>query len=241
MPVTKTVLTSCCASLLSRRVIVWAACLASSAILPNRATANLIANGSFESTTLSGPFQVPNSWSFTGNLAVTAGQGETDGANALAFSFANLPSNADLWQVLSTVPTTRYALAFDFGKYSVSQPLQSARLEVEVFDGVGFGGPHLLHSFVIDGTPGIGDPNSTDSPSVYAPYLYDFLAVGSSATLRFRDISDAQVGGGGFDAMLDNVQVVAIPEPSTFVLAAFSLLPLAWLARRRGSTRGGHH
>ncbi|MBX7169061.1 MAG: PEP-CTERM sorting domain-containing protein [Pirellulales bacterium] len=222
---------------MNRFCVVGAICLGLLALVLNQAAASVIANGSFENTTASGPFQVPNLWSFTGNLAVTTGQGETDGNKALAFSFANLPSNADLWQTFSTTPTTRYALTFDFGKYAISQPLQVARLEVEVFDGAGFAGSRLLHKFAIDSTPGIGDPNSTDSPSVYSPFLYAFFATGSSATLRFRDLSDPQVGGGGFDAMLDNVNIVATPEPSTFVLAGIGLASLSWVARRRPSQR----
>ena len=94
------------------------------------ASADLILNGSFENATAN----LPDNWTATGNLQVISTQGETDGANAVAFSFGNLPSNGAISQSMATLANTSYKLSFDFGKYSINQPLQVARLQVDVFD-----------------------------------------------------------------------------------------------------------
>ena len=191
------------------------------------ASAELILNGSFEVVNGS----LPDNWTSTGNLAVISNQGKTDGANAIAFSFNNQPSTGVLSQSFATIANTSYRLLFDFGKYSVNQPNQVARLQVDVFDGAGFGGSQTLNQLVSDATPSTGDANSGDSPSVYSPFQFNFTASGTTSTLRFSDLSDAQSGGGGFDAMLDHVRVAAVPEPSS--LSLLGLTAFAFLRRRR--------
>ncbi len=187
------------------------------------ASADLILNGSFENATAN--------WTATGNLQVISTQGETDGANAVAFSFNNLPSDGVISQSIATIVNTSYKLSFDFGKYSINQPLQVARLQVNVFEGSGFGGSPILNQTVDDATPATGDPNSTDSPSLYSPFQFTFIASSTTSTLRFSDISDAQAGGGGFDAMLDNVHVTAVPEPASLTLVGLSIV--AFRGRRK--------
>lgn len=189
--------------------------------------AELILNGSFENE--SGG--TPHDWISTGNVQVTSSQGETDGLNALAFSFGNVPSNGAISQTFATTAGASYSLTFDFGKYSIGQPLEIARLEVDLFSGTGFDGPQILNQIVADGTPSIGDPDSTDSSSVYSPFQFGFTASGPTSTLRFTDVSDPQSFGGGFDAMLDNVNVSAVPEPSSIALIGLSILAI--FAQRR--------
>ena len=199
---------------MSRRLLNVAPALAALtlAAATNAASANLIANGSFEER-VGG---LPYSWNSVLNLGVVNNQGASDGDWAVAFSVGNVPSNGFISQAFATVPGVEYKLSFDFGKYSVNQPDEVARLDVGVFDSTltpGFGGPSLLSLTVSDDTPGPG--NSVADATVYDPYSYLFTATGTLATLRFLDTSDAQSPGGGFDAMLDNVSVVAVPEPST--------------------------
>lgn len=190
--------------------------------------AAVIANGSFESFSGS----VPDSWVVSGNLGISAAQGTTDGSFAVAFSIGNLPSTGVLSQTFTTIPGGSYMFSFDFGKYSVNQPNEVARLGYDIFDGTDFTGALLLGGTAIDDTPGIGDANSPSSSAVYNPYLLAFTATGTSATVRFTDTSDPQSGGGGFDAMLDNVVVTLVPEPcraTMLLLSAFGLL----MQRRR--------
>lgn len=194
------------------------------ALFSSPALADGLLNGSFEDSA--------NNWNPSGNLAVIGNQGETDGAFALAFSWGNLPSDGEIWQSFATVAGLTYRLSFDFGKYSINQPNQVARLDVDVYDGADFAGTVLLDTTVTDSTPGPGDPNSTDSPAVYDPYAFDFSAPGTTATLRFRDTSDAQVSGGGFDAMLDHVGVAVVPEPATSALFIGAAGALAWIIAR---------
>ena len=189
---------------------------------------DLIQNGSFEDGG-----SIPSDWVVSGNMGTTTLQGETDGLRALAFSIGNVPSNGVLSQTFNTTAGEEYRLSFDFGKYAINQPNQIARLEVGVFDGTGFTGTQILDEIVIDDSPGPGDPNSTDSPDVYSSFEFSFNAANSLTTLRFTDVSDAQVSGGGFDAMLDNVVVTAIPEPSSaFTLISIGLL-LVHLRRKK--------
>lgn len=190
--------------------------------------ADLIVNGSFENAA---GWQ-PDSWNPVGNLQVISSQGETAGSYALAFSFGNVASNGSISQTLVTTAATSYWLAFDFGKFSVNQPNETARLQVEVFDGQGFGGSLLLNELVSDSTPGPGEPNSEDAPSVYSAFQFMFTAQSGSSTLRFVDLSDAQVVGGGFDAMLDNVTVSVVPEPSSFLCLLFAFGAVALWRRR---------
>ena len=181
----------------------------------DQARASLLLNGSFEANS-----GLPSQWNPVGNMGVVTSQGETDGARALAFSHANTPSNGVISQTFATSPGVTYELTFDFGKFSVNQPTEIAKLNVDVFDSTtlpGFGGPVVLSVVVMDNTPGPG--NSVADASVYDPYAFTFLAAGTSATLRFADASDPQSSGGGFDAMLDNVTLDAIPEPTTLWLA----------------------
>ncbi len=213
---------------MKRLCCIAAISLLTNVVLLQFAKADLILNGSFEDSTNS----LPDNWSPTGNLLVISSQGETHGVNALAFSFGNLPSNGVISQSFATTSGTSYVLAFDFGKYSINQPNEVARLQVDVFDGTGFGGSQILNQLVTDATPSTGDPNSTDSPSVYSPFQFVFVASSTSSTLRFSDLSDPQSVGGGFDAMLDNVRVSAVPEPSSFALVA--LCAMGCLGRRKG-------
>lgn len=197
----------------------------------SRLHADLLTNGSFENATGGSP----DNWNPSGNLQVISGQGETDGVRALAFSFNNVPSTGVIFQSFTTVVGTQYNLTFDFGKYSVNQPLQQASLDVDVFDGAGFAGTQLLDQTVIDLTPGTGDPDSTDSADVYSSFQFNFSALSTTSTLRFTDVSDAQAAGGGFDAMLDNVSVTAVPEASSF---AFLSLATAFFAATRSGRLG---
>ena len=213
---------------MNRLFCIAAISLISNAVLLKTAQADLILNGSFENATGG----LPDNWISTGNLQVTSSQGETHGVNALAFSFGNLPSNGVISQSFATTAGTSYSLSFDFGKYSINQPLQIARLQANVFDGTGFGGLQILNQLVTDGTPSIGDPDSTDSPNLYSSFQFGFIASGTTSTLRFADLSDPQSVGGGFDAMLDNVRVSAVPEPSSFALLGLSAFAL-FASRKR--------
>jgi hypothetical protein len=223
------------------RTVLFVLSILSSAIV-KPLDAGLITNGSFENS--SGGF--PDDWISTGNMTVVPHQGHTDGLLALAFGHGNLVSNGIIYQTFSTTMGTIYDLTFDFGKFSQDQPLQAARLEVEVFDGSGFAGAQLLHFTAVDTTPESGDPNSIDSPSVYKPFHLTFTATSGFSTLRFVDISDPQLivdPGDFFDAMLDHVNVeiatAAVPEPSSFAIIGALLASIVAFRNGRSMRRLG--
>ena len=62
------------------------------------------------------------------------------------------------------------------------------------------------------------------------PKALSFTATTATTTLRFLDTSLDTIG---VDALLDNVAVVAVPEPSPLVLAAIGILGAVLLAHRR--------
>lgn len=184
-------------------------------------SADVVENASFESGSAG--------WTVSGNMNVVNNQGQTDGLSAMAFSWNNQPSNGILSQMLTVEPNTTYDLEFDFGKFSVNQAGVAARLQVDVFD-TDFAGTNLLSQIVEDFTPETG-VSSADA-SVFSPFEFSFTSITGTAVLVFTDISDAQISGGGFDAMLDNVRASAsVPEPAG---CAFLLLGgLACLRRTR--------
>ncbi|MEW4490512.1 PEP-CTERM sorting domain-containing protein [Thalassoglobus sp. JC818] len=200
------------------------------AITPESTRAGLITNGGFEAATAG----LPDDWNSTGNLRVVGNQGVTEGSLAVAFSHGNLPSTGALWQTFATQAGVEYLLTFDFGKYSVNQPNQAATLYVDLINGAGLGGTSFMFDVVTDSTPGPG--NSSPSADVYNSYSYWFIAVSSSTTLRFADYSDPQTAGGGFDAMLDNVDVNpfnTVPEPTSMALFGLGASTIAYGTRRR--------
>ncbi|TWT42700.1 DUF642 domain-containing protein [Botrimarina hoheduenensis] len=189
--------------------------LALAGAMTTLASANLIANGSFETAAGS----TPALWQAVGNLDLSAGQATTDGLLAVAFSLGNVPSNGSLAQTVATTPGATYEIAFDLGKYSANQPIEVARLAVDIFSAAPLPAADtgdLIAATVLDNTPGPGV--STPDATVYDSYVFSFVATSNSTSVRFLDLSDAPSSGGGFDAMLDNVTLTAVPEPVALLL-----------------------
>ena len=104
-------------------------------------------------------------------------------------------------------------------------------MDVSVFDGSGTGGTVLFNQTVSDATPTSG--SSLPDASVFSAFTFMFTAQGPSTTIHFADTSEAQSGPGGFDAMLDNVSVTAVPEPGANVFLLVSCLGWFGFKKRR--------
>jgi hypothetical protein len=116
-----------------------------------------------------------------------------------------------------------HLLAFDYAEQTVGSPVSASSLQVT---GVLASGGSVVASFLLDGI------NDGSGP------LDDFqLAVLAGSFRNLDSVSFVGIGGPTSDRYsLDNIVVVAIPEPSTGFLAAEGLLGLA-LFRRRLSSR----
>ena len=79
------------------------------------------------------------------------------------------------------------------------------------------------------GRPSNGDgyQEVTFTMAQLAPY------VGGTFTLDYIDDKKGGWGWGGIDSITVPIQTAAVPEPSTFALAALGLLGLGWYGRRR--------
>lgn len=198
------------------------------------ARAALITNGSFESDT---EFDFsPNGWTTTGQLnnlpsATPRSNIQTrvnanyasQGLVGLQLNGGGLAPGGGIYQDFATVIGTLYALTFDFGKDAAGAG--TASLTVSVRNGSGILGTVLLSPAAINDSTSDG----------FSTYTYQFTALSAVSNLRFVDSTSG--AGTSFDGKLDNISVIAIPEPSTFALAAFCLLGTLGIRRGKPSLR----
>ncbi len=93
-------------------------------------------------------------------------------------------------------------------------------------------GIELAGSTLLIPDPGVG-ANFLTAASISLPYDNALVGVGDGISLRFTSVSD-DLGAGSWanTAVIDNVSLAAIPEPSSVAIGALSLGLLA-LRRRR--------
>lgn len=177
---------------------------------------NLITNGNFESGSLA-PFVVDDNG--TGDqIAIGSvpyfGGGSTaaNGSYLAAFNGGDSPPGGTLSQTFTgTVLGTTYTVSYDYGTNS--------------------GAPQTLEATVFgaDGTTVLGTDSALGNSNTLITNTFTFVADGSQATLQFLD--SPTNSSGSLDGILDNVSVVAVPEPAS--VALLSLGGIALLARRR--------
>lgn len=131
-------------------------------------------------------------------------------------------------QTFATTPGTEYQLTYSVANGSVWWSTFYYRPAVAPGD-VSVTGTTTLLSQSLAGTAAA--PTGTtllDSPFVWSQHTYTFVADSSSATLRFAGPS---IADGGY-IFVDDVSIIAVPEPNTLTLL-FAGLPLIWLAVMR--------
>jgi hypothetical protein len=207
---------------------------------------NLIQNGSFELPGLTVPSEVrdnisqgiPN-WTIAGNNFF-AGQvtihKTPDVGNLVnpTFNFAQdgnyyidlsgQGTHGIIFQDFATVPFTSYNLSFYIGASSDYPP--SANINVKL-DGIA----SLLDTTLT--------PNAPTTNIDWSLQTFLFTADSATTRLSFLDVGPSGNGNPSNDnntSYIDNVQVEAVPEPSTYALLAIAaLIGLASLRRRRSA------
>jgi len=190
-------------------------------ITPSAFAATLI-NGGFEAGNFSG-------WtSFSGNVSVEQFVPAnpccqpSSGTYFANFNSADAAPNGTLSQSFSTIIGQEYQLGFYFGKGGPGPGTASLGVSLT-------GAGTLVNTTVSDSVGG--------EPGAYAQFIYSFIADAATSTLTFTDTSS---GTSSFDALLDNVTVSQVPEPSTIgaILLSTLVLPAAYRRRRRMITAG---
>ncbi|MBC7636015.1 MAG: PEP-CTERM sorting domain-containing protein [Acetobacteraceae bacterium] len=175
------------------------------------ARAALIANGDFETGSLSG-------WTATGLVAAQAtpyfgfNHGDYGSYFAVLNAGTNATPNGVLSQTISTVAGTNYVLVFDYGANGAGQSVTAS-----AFSGIG----DLLATELV----------SSNTPARQA-FLLNFAAISSSTTIKFTDnpTNNTYNADGG----IDNVSVTAsVPEPGSLALLCLGAAGVV-TARRRG-------
>ncbi len=183
------------------------------------AATNLIQNGGFESSNLSGLIQHgtgtdPIYWTVDSGLANlspwTVGETSIDlikngyGAiNNLSVDLAGTSGPGSISQSFNIMAGWTYILDFDMGTNGYREA------------DVTFGGTSYIATLPADLTK--------------KHFQYQFVAASNgSSTLTFHSIV-----GGNSGATIDNVSVIAVPEPETYALMLAGLGLVGFMARRR--------
>jgi hypothetical protein len=194
------------------------------------AHANLLVNGSFEDPVfpdnnlhyvhlLDGELPGWTSFStYAGTVLFNTGYDPvTDGTQAVQIE---VPGDYISQSFVTTVGE-HYRLSFDLSAFSG-------------YGGPGLGFAHCPCQSILDVTVGAASATFTSSSLGFVSETLDFVADSSTTTLRLMNPSTPSAYGNY--PHLDNVSVVAIPEPEMYALMVAGLGLLAAVARRRMRT-----
>ncbi len=184
---------------------------------------NLVMNGSFETATGISPNDTlaPGATNLDGWTVIGGGnliwcdsssycnRSPSDGIFSLDLTgLTNAAPYAGVQQAIATVPGTAYILTFDLTGRSDSLPVS-----VQASAGTA--------------TAPFANPSAT-----WLTQTLPFIATAASTTISVVGTSS---GGTGLDIQIDNVQVTAVPEPSTLAMLAAGIGVLLSTTRRRRS------
>jgi Protein of unknown function (DUF642) len=226
--------------ILSAAIATAGIALAMAAASATPAHANLLTNGSFETTPLSGGFvDIPSGFEPTGfgwtvktnsvnvyDGTLVFGSFFTAFDGNLALDLVGSAGAATLSQMFSTVAGETYTLTFAYSEHP-SAPFATAG--VAITDGLN----SLLDTTITHSTSSTADPDWTI-------FTATFVATGTSATLDFTNL----VGFGTGGILLDAVSIVEavpseVPAPATVSLLGAGLAAIGAVRRRHRSQAQG--
>ncbi len=217
-----------------------------SGVFAASASAQLIVNGSFESQTIGTNATASttlNNSTFTGWTIATSsgntrfqiegtatGSGFPTAVNGSLYMTINgaesTPGVGLIYQDFTTTIGQTYQVGFSAGRGAFNNGAL-AGVRGDAFN--------VVSGATSGGSLGFASASSTVQGSGFAsPSSFSFVASGTLSRLLFSDIS---TGTNSVDALLDNVSVSAIPEPSTYAaIAGAAMLGLAvWRRQRNGA------
>lgn len=190
-----------------------------------------VTNGGFEGNGGAGSFL--DGWSTDSSSSKVAGAGRISnygpccgvwnspatypyGASAAFFGDGNRPGAA-IWQDVSTTAGNHYVLSFVYGAIADNY-LQT--MHVTVLDA---SSSNLLAATDVQAY------GTRNLASMMSPYTVDFTATSASTRILF---SDTSTHTNNTDGVLDNVSIIAVPEPGTYAMMLAGLGLLGLTARR---------
>ncbi len=198
------------------------------------AAANLIANGSFEDGTFTGG----------ASLAQQVAPGDSTTLSGWTVSDASLTwyeNGFNLQQIAISGHNGNFAVNLADGSVrtvTASQtfptlPFQEYQVSYWVGNYSANNGPAAIIANVVDGTSNTillsetATAPATNEPSTWVRFVSTFIADGTSNTISFTEINGPSYIG------LDDVSVIAVPEPSTWGLALAGFAGLGYVSYRR--------
>ena len=195
-------------------------------------SANLIKNGSFESTVVSDPYRtLGSSTSVLTNWTINAGSVDLIGSywNAQdghqSLDMNGSAANGVISQSFATTAGQRYNVSF----WIAGNPDDSFKTKSLVAD---VAGQSYAYAF---NTTGKSRTNMG-----WTEEGFSFVASGSTSSLKFSSTQAPNSNGSvsSWGLALDNVSVTAVPEPETYAMLLAGLGLMGAIAKRRKANQG---